>query len=349
MFFTDFSLSLPRQPCYNISMKHITLKTEEKLYQSRTLDFYFKGMRIGVLDIETTGLNPAVNHFILGGLYSVPEGTLHQFFAETRAEEEEALSGYLDILRDLDLVITYNGRHFDLPFVEKRWRRYSGSPAALPYNLDLYLVLNGHSPIKRFVPNLKQKTVENYMGLWQSREDEISGAESVELYNVYEKSHDPALGEKILLHNSDDILQLSRLLPVIGKSDFHKAMAALGFPAGPLTVRKISIGKDRLTISGQQRTCRLDYMGFQFHDLAVQSRFSGKNADFTFEVPLIRDSGLGILDLRAAGLDERTFEKYPGCSSGFLIVEKNSEKQHRELNDFSKQFIDLFLRETGLV
>ena len=80
-------------------MKHITLKTEEKLYQSRTLDFYFKGMRIGVLDIETTGLNPAVNHFILGGLYSVPEGTLHQFFAETRAEEEEALSGYLDILR----------------------------------------------------------------------------------------------------------------------------------------------------------------------------------------------------------------------------------------------------------
>ena len=76
-------------------------------------------MRIGVLDIETTGLNPAVNHFILGGLYSVPEGTLHQFFAETRAEEEEALSGYLDILRDLDLVITYNGRHFDLPFVGK--------------------------------------------------------------------------------------------------------------------------------------------------------------------------------------------------------------------------------------
>lgn len=88
------------------------------------------------------------------------------------------------------------------------------------------------------------------MGLWQSRDDEISGSESVELYNVYEKNHDPALGEKILLHNSDDILQLSRLLPVIGKSDFHKAMAALGFPAGPLTVRKISIGKDRLTISG---------------------------------------------------------------------------------------------------
>ena len=48
----------------------------------------------------------------------------------------------------------------------------------------------------------------------------------------------------------------------------------------------------------------------------------------------------------------KTRERFPKmtiCSSGFLIVEKNSEKQHRELNDFSKQLIDLFLRETGLV
>lgn len=66
------------------------------------------------------------------------------------------------------------------------------------------------------------------MGLWQSRDDEISGAESVELYNVYEKNHDPALGEKILLHNSDDILQLSRLLPVIGKSDFSQSHGSAG-------------------------------------------------------------------------------------------------------------------------
>ncbi len=330
-------------------MKHITYNINEKPYKSKTLDFYFRDMRIGVLDIETTGLNPALNHFILGGLYSISDGTLHQFFAETRSEEEEALRSYLDIVCGLDMVITYNGRHFDLPFLEKRRRRYSDTPAALPYNLDLYLVINGHSPIKRFVPNLKQKTVENYMGLWHSRDDEISGAESIELYNTYEKTQNPALGRKILLHNSDDILQLSRLLPIIGKSDFHKAMTVLGFPAGPLTVHKINTGKDTLTITGQQRTCLLDYMGFQFHDLAVHSRFSAKHCDFALEIPLIRNQGLGIVDLRAAGLREEDFEKYPGCSSGFLIVEKNSQKQYRELNDFTRHFISLFLNETGLV
>ena len=48
---------------------------------------------------------------------------MHQFFAETRGEEEEALEGYLDVLSRLDLVVTYNGRHFDLPFLEKRWKK----------------------------------------------------------------------------------------------------------------------------------------------------------------------------------------------------------------------------------
>ncbi|MEI3518347.1 MAG: hypothetical protein V8R14_02535 [Clostridia bacterium] len=35
------------------------MKYEGPLYTSSLLDFYFSGMRIGVLDIETTGLNPA--------------------------------------------------------------------------------------------------------------------------------------------------------------------------------------------------------------------------------------------------------------------------------------------------
>ena len=330
-------------------MKQIAQKINETIYQSNTLDFYFQGLRTGILDIETTGLTPGRNHFILGGIYSLPDRTLYQFFAETRSEEEEALRSYLDVLSTLDLVVTYNGRHFDLPFLEKRWKTCTGSSVSLPYNLDLYLVVNGHSPIKRFVPNLKQKTVENYMGLWQNREDEISGAESVELYNTYERTQDPELGKKILLHNSDDILQLSRLLAVTAKSDFHKAMSTLGFPAGPLTIEKISTGRDTLTISGKQRTCRLDYMGFQFHDMAVHSRFSAKTAEFSLEIPMLREKGMGIIDLQAAGLCEEAFCKYPGCSSGFLIVEKHSEKQYRELNDFCKQFITLFLAETGLV
>ena len=108
-------------------------------------------MWIGVCDIETTGLNPAVNHHFIPEGFTACRRALCISSSQKQEPKRKKRFRYLDILRDLDLVITYNGRHFDLPFVEKRWRRYSGASAALPYNLDLYLVLNGHSPIKRFV------------------------------------------------------------------------------------------------------------------------------------------------------------------------------------------------------
>lgn len=330
-------------------MKHITYKISEKPYESNTLDMYFHDMRGGVLDIESTGLNPQRNHFILGGLYIPSEGVLHQFLAETKSEEEETLNAYMQLVEKLDMVVTYNGRHFDLPFLEKRWQMYSDEPPTIPYNLDLYLLLNGYSPVKRFVPNLKQKTVENYMGLWQNRRDEISGGDSADLYNAYERAPDPYLEETILLHNSDDVMQLSRMLLITAKCEFDKAMSHLGFPVGPLTVNKIRTDRNMLIVSGQQRCCRIDYRGFSFNGMPVESRFSSANGDFYIKIPLIRRQGLAIVDLVAAGLEEGKLSKYPGCSSGFLVVEQNSCKQYRELNDFIIRFIHLFLTETGLV
>ncbi|NLD19069.1 MAG: hypothetical protein GX663_02320, partial [Clostridiales bacterium] len=135
-------------------MKHLTENLKTKIYTNALYDFYFKDSRVGVLDIETTGLNPSVNKFVLGGLYNCQDMVLHQFFAEKRAEESAALLSFVKEVHSLDLVITYNGRHFDMPFIEKRMKALFGSCLQLPYNLDLYLVLNGHSPIKKLVPNL---------------------------------------------------------------------------------------------------------------------------------------------------------------------------------------------------
>ena len=333
-------------------MKQIIKKYDEKIYTSSALDFYFGGMKIGVLDIETTGLNPSRNKFILGGLFDLQEKEMHQVFAETRGEEEAALTAFLETLSGLDMVITYNGRHFDIPFIERRMKNF-GIKGQLPYNLDLYLVLNGHSPIKKFVPNLKQKTVENYMGLWQSRTDEISGGESVELYNMFERTRDPVLGEKILLHNSDDVLQLTRLMKVIGKCDLHRAMYHLGFPAGKsadggddhgiVQVKKIRMEKDHLMVSGMQGIGGIDYMGFSFGDWPAETRFDRKTGEFFMKLPVMRDSGLCVVDLDAAGLDRGPFEKYPSCSSGFLVLEDHNDRNFMETNHFVKEFISLFM------
>jgi len=338
-------------------MKHIKIQTDEPLFSSTLLDFYFSGMKIGVLDIETTGLNPSRNKFILGGLFTFEDKVLHQFFAESRSEEKETLEAYLTEISKLDMVITYNGKHFDMPFLAKRAQAH-GINVQLSFNLDLYLMLNGHSPIKKFVPNLKQKTVENYMGLWETRADEISGGESVELYNTYESTHDPQLEEKILLHNSDDVLQLTRLLKVITKCDFHKAMFTLGFPVSELTVQKVKIEGDFMTVTGiqsgffdaavtsdhKQNTGAIDYMGFFFGDYPVETRFESKENTFEMKFPVIRDSGLCFVDASAAGLDCTQFEKYPTYSSGFLVLENRNTRNFMEINHFIKSFIELFIK-----
>lgn len=352
-------------------MKHITKHFDENIYTSNALDFYFKGMKIGVLDIETTGLDPSRNKFILGGLFDIQSGTMHQFFAESRSEEKQALEKFYELISDFDMVITYNGKHFDMPFIARRMKVHgtgtdSGlalgtidAAALLPYNLDLYLVVNGHSPIKKFVPNLKQKTVENYMGLWQSRDDEISGAESVELYNKYEKSGDPELESKILLHNSDDVLQLTRLIKVLSKCDIHRAIYHLGFPVFPkgnedkrseqslpaLVVEKIKTEKNSLFISGRQIGSGIDYMGFSYGDWPAESRFDSRNMSFSMQLPVLRESGLCIIDLDAAGLDRETFEKYPSSNSGFLVLEDHNDRNFMETNHFVKAFIEVFMAD----
>ncbi|NLD19971.1 MAG: hypothetical protein GX663_06960 [Clostridiales bacterium] len=184
------------------------------------------------------------------------------------------------------------------------------------------------------------------MGLWQDRRDEISGAESVELYNRYEKTGDENLEKKILLHNNDDVKQLTRLTPVIMKSDFHKAMFHMGFPARNLMVENISLRKDGLIVRGRQLKDPFDYMGFSLGDCPAQSRFTSKTRDFHFKMPLIWDSGYAIADIQALGLDKENFTRYPTCSSGFLVLESTGhepQKNYMEINHLVKSFIDLFM------
>ena len=225
-----------------------------------------------MLDIETTGLTPARSKFVLGGLLTFAEDctTLKQFFAESAAEESRLLSLYLAEALQYDALITYNGARFDIPFLRERAERLGLPAPDFPYNLDLYLVLNRFSALRKVLPNLKQKTVEEFMGLWPLRKDDISGAESARLYQEYlrlsknsirlesnanlESSTQLEIGvnleesawlensarleniaakaalEAMLLHNRDDVLQLARLLPVLEKTDFHSAMYAFGFP-----------------------------------------------------------------------------------------------------------------------
>ncbi|MBR6014560.1 MAG: ribonuclease H-like domain-containing protein, partial [Firmicutes bacterium] len=172
-----------------------TLKNE--VVPGYAFDCYFGGRKVGILDIETTGLSPERSRVILGGLITIEPGVANEadaanapdtilaeeFFCEYNndRDEKELLEAYMAAIRNVDVVVTYNGEHFDIPFLRARCKKLGVEfEEGLPYNLDLYRVLKKYSEIKKALPNMKQKTVESYFGLWKTRTDMISGKDSVD-------------------------------------------------------------------------------------------------------------------------------------------------------------------------
>jgi hypothetical protein len=328
-------------------MKIITEKIQAPQFSSAPFNQYFKNLRMGVFDIETTGLSPGNSHIILSG-FLIPEADglqLTQYFAESLADEEEVLRATIEVLDSLDVVVTYNGKSFDIPFVDARAKRILGSSTKqlpYPYNLDLYAVVRKFSPLRQYLPNLKQKTLEDFLGLWENRMDEISGAESASMYMDYLINREPKTEEKILLHNRDDVIQLHRLLRVLDKTEVHRAMYHLGFPVRTqrhsFLVQNMAFGDNRLTITGLQRHQPISHTCF---DSLMEScgpggtcswDFSSSKREFQMELTPMMEQHLALIDLRELGLLEEEFAFTPHCQSGYLILRKEQDINYAETN-----------------
>lgn len=326
---------------------------------SKIMSQYFGTMRMGVFDIETLGLNPLYAPLILSGMMQIePDGSacVTQYFAEDPSDEPLILECLRRDLEDVDYVVTYNGKHFDLPFLEKRVAKLGLAPFARNfYNFDLYLVLNGYSQIKYVLKNLRQKTVEEYMGLDNSRDDLISGAESVDLYNAYWRCPDgsdkSALMEKILLHNHDDLLQLYKLLPILKQVDIHKAMNGLGFPVFGINgwpaleiSRAKTLGRD-FVIAGRYYAPAFSYISYD-DGLRPYSCEFAQDVTFIFKLPLDKHKGNSFINLGAYLSDYAAFKKYPCYMGGFLLANPGRDCPYLELNMFAQSFVQNFMDNT---
>ncbi len=274
---------------------------QAEYFNSKILNKYLGGMRLGVFDIETLGLYPKYNPMVLAGIMSVsPDGdcNLRQLFAETARPDEERflLKALENELSKLDCILTYNGRYFDIPYVKERAAKLGLCGYQIhPFNIDLLLFLRHHSALRDTIGSLKQKNVESYMGLAPSRDDEISGGDSVMLYKEFEKCPDEnrkaALREKILLHNHDDLLQLYKILPVILQTDIHGAMNKLGFPVkgecgwGNLHVNSIKVTSGGLSVSGTYCGESLAFRSFATREMPYSCIFDTDHS-FTAQLPL---------------------------------------------------------------
>ncbi len=305
----------------------------------RFFDMYFEDKNLAIFDIETTGLSPQGSKLILSGIITASRGQARftQLLAENLFEERLVIEETLSILNDADVIVTYNGRSFDMPFLTKR-AEACGISVPERFNLDVYLLLRSYSSLGDMLPGLRQKDSEAFLGISRERTDDISGFESVKLFEKYMNTGSFALRDKLLLHNADDIRQLYKLLPIIRSTDIHRAMFCSGFPVEGGFVKGCRLSGRALTVNGILDKSR-DYISFPTLETPYSVNAVKKNRSVEVVFPCEKKRNLTYLDSRLILKDAaRPLETYPGFEMGYLICSNGDNKYYMEMNLFIKEF-----------
>lgn len=188
---------------------------------------YFPGNNICFLDIETTGLSRKYNQIYLIGLvfYDIEKNNWHliQLFADNPKEEKEILNNLNDIIPRFDLIVTYNGDSFDLPFIEYRMKYYNMENRLLDIDsFDIYREIRINSSYLE-LDNLRLKTVEESLGIY--RDDQYSGKDCIDYYFQYIKTKNSHYKKNILKHNYDDLYYLLEIVEIFDIIENIKTVA----------------------------------------------------------------------------------------------------------------------------
>lgn len=320
----------------NFKLDNETLNT----LNSKQFKRFFDLDKISVFDIETTGLYPKHDKIILIGFVHIMHGhndsELVQFFAETPEEEKDILLNATREISESDILITYNGRSFDVPFLDTRCQKYSIRSKNI-FNLDLYQLVRNYSTLKNVLGSLSQKSMEGFMQIEHLRADEISGGESVNLYNEYTASGSASfkseeLLNKILLHNRDDVLQLTRLISLLKYFDLNVAVEKIGFTTKDLLVTEYTLSSTQFKINGLQKNEYVDYISFPSLKFSGKIEFNGENGFWQAEYPIYTRKEGKFVDLREFK------DMLSSKNDNYLILSKNSIVDNKLiLSDYGKQ------------
>lgn len=150
--------------------------------------------RVAFLDIETTGLSSAGDHITTIAIY---DGRGIHTFVHGRNLDE-----FPRVIRDYQLLVTYNGRCFDVPFIEAQFR---GLRLDQPH-IDLRYLLSALG----YRGGLKG--CERSLGLVRSPGlKEVDGFMAVRLWMAHRRG-DPRALPALLRYNIEDVVNLQWLM-----------------------------------------------------------------------------------------------------------------------------------------
>jgi uncharacterized protein len=168
------------------------------------------------LDTETTGLAGGTGTcaFLIGIGRITPEGfRVRQFFMRDYGEEASALDAVARHLAPFKVMITYNGRSYDQPLLETRYRLNRARP---PFTtLDHLDLLHGARRLwKLRFDSCRLVDLENQV-LGVERIGDMAGALIPYVYFEYLRTQEAARMFPIFHHNALDILTLACLTGIV--------------------------------------------------------------------------------------------------------------------------------------
>lgn len=182
-----------------------------RLPKSHPLAHYLAGFcrdeDFAIVDIETLGLFG--RPIILIGVALPRKNKIYtnQYLLRTISDEVGALWEFVSSLKADQSFITFNGRSFDIPFIQQRLAFY-GMDASLNHpHFDLLHFTR--RALRSKLENCRLETVEQYLGL--KREINIPSALVPHFYQTYLRTRNIGPLIPILEHNKQDLLTLACL------------------------------------------------------------------------------------------------------------------------------------------
>jgi uncharacterized protein len=182
------------------------------------------------LDTETTGLagGSGTYAFLVGVGRITPQGfRVRQFFMRDFGEEASQLSALTEHLKQFDVLITYNGRTYDQPLLETRFRMVRQRP---PFSSleHLDLLFGARRLWNLRFDSCRLVELENQI-LGVERQGDLPGELIPYVYFEYVRTHEIFRLMPVFHHNAIDILSLACLTAIVPRA-FHAGHA--GFSHG---------------------------------------------------------------------------------------------------------------------
>jgi uncharacterized protein YprB with RNaseH-like and TPR domain len=162
------------------------------------------------IDLETTGLSGGAGTvaFLVGcGYFDLGAFQVRQFLLLSHAGERALLAAVAEFFEDADLIVTYNGKTFDVPVMETRWT-FHRMEMPLDGVAHFDMLHSARRLWKHDEQGCRLSTLERTL-FDVRRVGDVPGLEIPSRFFGFVRSGDPRPLEPVLEHNRIDLVSLA--------------------------------------------------------------------------------------------------------------------------------------------